>query len=67
VSSTRQTGGPAATADRVEECEDCEHETPHEVSVELRSEGDSPFAREPYRVTECLTCGLSSEVRMNNA
>jgi hypothetical protein len=67
MSSTRSTGGPAATADRIEECADCEAETPHEVSVELRSEGDSPFAREPYRVTECQTCGTETTTRLNNA
>jgi RNase P subunit RPR2 len=64
MSSTRKSGGPQWTSDRREECDDCEAETPHEITVEVRSEGNSPAARGPYRVSKCLECGLSSEVRM---
>jgi len=54
-----------------EECEDCEQETAHEISIEMRTEGadsDHPeFSREPYRVSECQRCGETSTERMNNA
>lgn len=68
MSSTRPTSGPAATADRVEECADCQQETGHEVRVEVRSENpDSAFSREPYRVTKCTICGTKTTTRLNNA
>lgn len=68
MSSTRESGNPSLTADRVEECADCERETDHEVQVEIRTENpDSTFSREPYRVTECQTCGATSTERLNDA
>ncbi|MEE6209136.1 MULTISPECIES: hypothetical protein [Salarchaeum] len=52
-------------------CESCGQETPHEVSIELRTESskseNSEFSREPYRVSECRSCGETSSQRMNNA
>ena len=54
-----------------ESCDECERETPHEVSVQIRTESqkreNAEFSREPYRVTECEICGETSSQRMNNA
>jgi formate dehydrogenase assembly factor FdhD len=54
-----------------EDCEDCDRRTPHEVSIEMRTESqhspNSAFSREPYRVSECTVCGTESITRMNNA
>ncbi len=54
-----------------ESCDDCERDTPHEVSVEIKTESqkreNAEFSREPYRVTECQVCGETSSQRMNNA
>ncbi|WP_247731578.1 hypothetical protein [Halovivax limisalsi] len=54
-----------------EYCEDCDLETLHEVSVQIRTESlkeeNSQFSREPYRVTECQRCGHRGSQRMNNA
>lgn len=54
-----------------EECDDCGRDTPHEVTVEIRTESEdhehAEFSREPYRVSECLNCGTETTTRMNNA
>jgi hypothetical protein len=54
-----------------EECETCSRETPHEVSIKLRTESrkeeNAEFSREPYRVTTCRVCGAETSTRMNNA
>jgi ribosomal protein L37E len=54
-----------------EECARCGRETPHTVSVELRTESaqeeNAEFSREPYRVAECTSCGTTTKTRMNNA
>ena len=54
-----------------ESCDECGRDTPHEVSVQIRTESqkreNAEFSREPYRVTECQVCGESSSQRMNNA
>lgn len=54
-----------------ESCDECGRETPHEVSVQIRTESkkreNAEFSREPYRVTECQVCGETSSQRMNNA
>ena len=54
-----------------EHCDDCDLETLHEVSVQLRTESgkeeNAEFSREPYRVAECQGCGARSSQRMNNA
>lgn len=49
-------------------CPECERDTEHEVSLEVREErtGDK-YSNEPYRVSECTECGLSNSTRMNNA
>lgn len=69
MSSTRPASDTFSTIS--EECDDCEHETPHEVSVEIRTESkhreNSEFSREPYRVSECTVCGTETTTRMNNA
>ena len=52
-----------------ESCERCGTDTPHEVSIEIRTEGsgeNSAFSREPYRVATCATCGHSDATRMND-
>jgi hypothetical protein len=55
----------------LEDCTDCAEKTPHEVTIELRSESPDPenagCSREPYRVTTCLHCGDETVLRMNNA
>ncbi|QLC33009.1 hypothetical protein EFA46_001885 [Halarchaeum sp. CBA1220] len=54
-----------------ESCESCGKETPHAVSVELKTESDkdenAEFSREPYRVAKCRVCGETTSTRMNNA
>lgn len=57
--------------DRVEGCRTCATDTPHTVSVEIRTENEeaehSSFSREPYRITVCTVCGEETSRRMNNA
>jgi len=57
--------------DDLESCENCDHETPHEVHIEIRTESakreNARYSREPYRVATCLRCGAESAIRMNNA
>ncbi|MFC3956896.1 hypothetical protein [Halovivax cerinus] len=54
-----------------EYCQECDLDTLHEVSVQLRTEStkteNAAFSREPYRVTECQRCGHRASQRMNNA
>ena len=54
----------------VERCDSCGRETDHRVSIELKTEStkreNARYSREPYRMTECLSCGDRSSVRMNN-
>ena len=54
-----------------EPCEACGRETPHAVTVELRTEStddqNAAFSREPYRVSTCRECGDVRAKRMNNA
>lgn len=65
--ATRNQGFQAIT----ESCDECQRETPHEVSVQIRTESqkreNAEFSREPYRVTECQICGETGTQRMNNA
>jgi hypothetical protein len=58
--------------DRMDEpCEECTHETPHEVTITLLTEShkeeNAEFSREPYRVATCRVCGAERTTRMNNA
>lgn len=48
-----------------EECEVCEKDTEHQVSIEVRQDGDDYYSREPYRVSECGVCGEESVLKMN--
>jgi hypothetical protein len=52
-------------------CEVCGSRTPHEVSIELKTESkketNRAFSREPYRVTKCRACGDERTQRMNDA
>jgi hypothetical protein len=54
-----------------ERCEHCGRDTPHSVSIELKTESaadeNAEFSREPYRVCQCDVCGERTEQRMNNA
>lgn len=54
-----------------EHCEDCETDTLHQVSVQMRTESDAElnaaFSREPYRVTECQRCGTRTSQRVNDS
>jgi hypothetical protein len=62
---------PSPFHDQSEHCEDCERDTQHAVSVEIRTESgkveNAEFSREPYRVAKCVACGSESVQRMNNA
>ncbi len=53
-----------------EYCEECGHETPHTVALEIRREAGSGdevgHSRTPYRVAECQHCGAVTTLRMNN-
>lgn len=54
-----------------ESCATCERETPHAVTIELRTESkkreNAAYSREPYRVATCRYCGQTTSQRMNNA
>lgn len=54
-----------------EPCQNCEYETPHAVTIELRAESaddkNAAFSREPYRVATCRECGEVRAERMNDA
>jgi formate dehydrogenase assembly factor FdhD len=68
-------GGPTSgfgfSTTVTEECSECDHDTAHEATVELRTENpdseNASFSREPYRVSECTVCGHTSTERWNNA
>lgn len=70
VRDSRPAGRPVADDD-LEPCENCGHETPHEIRIEIRTESakreNARYSREPYRVATCLRCGSESAIRMNNA
>jgi ribosomal protein L44E len=61
---------PTST-ERIEYCASCGTHSPHEVSIELKTESaketNRAFSREPYRVTKCRSCGDERAQRMNNA
>ncbi|RBI60141.1 hypothetical protein DMJ13_20540 [halophilic archaeon] len=60
----------SSAADTIEHCRICADQTPHEVSLEIRTESNksdnAEFSREPYRITHCLICGEITSQRMNN-
>jgi len=71
-----QRGDVMSATDRVtdgmtEHCDQCQRETPHDVSVQILTESSEPtnseYSREPYRVSECRICGDETVLRMNNA
>ena len=57
--------------DMTEDCAECDAETAHSVSLQIRTEStkaeNAQFSREPYRVATCLVCGQETALRMNNA
>lgn len=60
-----------SASDFTETCDGCERNTPHTVSIQLRTESkkreNAQFSREPYRISECMVCGAETALRMNNA
>lgn len=64
---TIETGGDVIR----EECAKCGRETPHRVTVQIRTESseeqNAAFSREPYRVSACDVCESEDVLRMNNA
>jgi hypothetical protein len=54
-----------------EYCAQCNRETLHSVSIQIRTEStkqqNTAFSREPYRVSECQECNTRESQRMNNA
>ncbi|MFB6297259.1 MAG: hypothetical protein ABEH56_01930 [Salinirussus sp.] len=60
----------AMTTNVTERCSACERQTPHRVTLTIRTEStrteNAAFSREPYRVAECHDCGSRSTTRMNN-
>lgn len=55
----------------LEECRNCERETPHDVHIQLRTESrrteNAEYSREPYRVSQCRVCSIETVLRMNDA
>ncbi|MFB6123496.1 MAG: hypothetical protein ABEJ78_08560 [Haloferacaceae archaeon] len=55
----------------LERCERCGRQTPHTVSIEIRTENpttsNAAFSREPYRVSVCGICDDETVTRMNDA
>ena len=62
---------PSPHHGQTEHCDECERETPHAVSIEIRTESNREenveFSREPYRVAACRICEREQIQRMNNA
>ncbi|MDX1745465.1 MAG: hypothetical protein R3324_05965 [Halobacteriales archaeon] len=52
-------------------CARCRQDTTHNVRIEIRTEStkreNAQYSREPYRVSECDDCGVTTSQRMNNA
>lgn len=55
---------PNAAGDTVEACAECDADTPHDASIEVRTETDRYGGNQPYRITECLECGRIDEERI---
>jgi C4-type Zn-finger protein len=51
-------------ADTIEPCPVCDAQTPHAVRIEQVTETDRYGGNQPYRITECLTCGFESKERI---
>ncbi|MDS0295535.1 hypothetical protein [Halogeometricum luteum] len=57
---------------RIRTCSDCGGEREHEVTVRFRTDAtreaiqpqNEVFARQPYRLLECLYCGASRSERV---
>ncbi|WP_049970688.1 DUF7835 family putative zinc beta-ribbon protein [Haladaptatus cibarius] len=58
------------SSEMAERCDSCGNETPHAVSIEIRTENEgaknSAFSREPYRISTCVVCGDETSQRMND-
>ena len=54
-----------------EQCSTCGGLRPHSVAVKILTESgkrqNAEFSREPYRVSECRSCGETTATRMNDA
>lgn len=61
---------PPVTDGIAEMCEKCNAETEHRVTIEIVTESQkeegAEFSREPYRVSQCCSCGVETFQRMNN-
>ncbi|PSQ58900.1 MAG: hypothetical protein BRD23_05665 [Halobacteriales archaeon SW_9_67_25] len=57
--------------DLTEECDECDRQTLHTISVKILTESrqaeNAQYSREPYRISECQVCGDIEQTRMNNA
>lgn len=51
-------------AETEEHCPACGYETPHVASLTVRTESERYGGNQPYRITECQTCGHVSEERV---
>jgi hypothetical protein len=62
---------PGPATERLESCDRCGCETPHEVFVHLfvesSREENAAYSREPYRVSVCQRCDAETVRRMNGA
>lgn len=50
-----------------ENCEECDRETPHVVTIRIRTEStkaqNRSYSRQPYRESECRRCGTETVLR----
>lgn len=57
--------------DLTEECDECDRQTPHTITVKILAESakreNAEYSREPYRISVCEICGTVERTRMNNA
>jgi len=71
VLPNEMTSTSGLTDKRSEHCPSCGTERPHDVSITLLTESaataNAQYSREPYRISECLSCGRRTERRMNDA
>jgi len=47
-----------------EYCSECDEQTNHATDIELVTESDRYGGNQPYRVTECRTCGHTERERV---
>jgi hypothetical protein len=47
-----------------EQCERCERETTHHVTIDVRVESERYGGKQPHRISECQVCGLTVDDRI---